>query len=148
MLYLVKMQRCAGNHQYIIGIYRDEDIAHFKGEYHQKFIRGGHKYYYIVEPLNFVSESCYIVSWENNDETLRYRVYHDKDHAMKNTQTTDYKHYRFKCKEYLPSDYEYDDDEIEEAAQYWHFFEGKEIVGLQKLYKHYLDKLYKNKFDK
>jgi hypothetical protein len=147
MLYLVKMQRCYGNHQYIEGVYHDEEIAYFMGEYHQKFIRGGHKYYYIVEPLNFVHDHCHIVSWENDDETLRYRVYHNEEHAEEHIKETDNKNYRYQSKTYHPIHNTYPDD-IDYVAEYWHFFEGKELLGLRKLYKMFLKDEYEKKSKK
>jgi len=145
MLYLVKIQRCAGNHQYIEGIYKDEDIAHFMGEYHQKFERGGHKYHYIVEPISWVDESCFIVSWENNDETMTYRIYMDEEHYKLNLVKGTHKNYRFEAREYVPDDYDIADDDLEHCADYWHFFEGKELLGLHKVYKAYKDRKYEER---
>jgi len=146
MLHLIKMQRCSGDHQYILGVTKDEDIAYFLGEYHQKFERGGHKYYYTVETLTFASEECFIVSWENNDETLRYRVYEHKTFA-KIPQGAG-RNYRFKAKIYTPLDEYLNDDNIDEASNYWHFFKGKELIGLSKCYEVLREKRAKEWMDK
>jgi len=137
MIYLVKMQRCFNNHQYITGIYADEDIAHFMGEYHQKFVRGGYKYYYTIETHDYFDSRCFIVSWENDDESLKYRLYRDEEHAMENTRPEDSSKYRYKAMWYETNDYNITEDELMEAADCWHFFKGKQLLGLSKLYERY-----------
>ena len=138
MLYLVKMQRSFGDHQYIHCVCKDEDIAHFMGEYHQKFERGGHKYHYVIEPINWVYEKCFIVSWQNPDETLRYRVYLDEKFAEIPEGSDE--NYRFSAKTWESADESIDDDDLLHASEYWHFFKGKELLGLSKLYEVYRKK--------
>lgn len=135
-MYLIKANRSYtnSNHQYIIGVSEDEDIACFMGEYHCKFIRGGHKYLYSIEKINWVYEKCFIVSWENNDESLRYRVFTDKSQAK--VPDGAHKNYRFKAQEYISIN-DIEDEVIEEVKEYWHFFRGKELLGLSKLYEKY-----------
>ena len=142
-MYLIKANRSFSNsnHQYIIGVSDDEDIAHFVGEYHCKFHRGGHKYIYSIENIAWVEGHCFIVSWENNDESLRYRVFWDKDSSK--IPDGSHKNYRFKARVWESID-DIPEDELMEASDHWHFFNGKELLGLSKLYeKHRLRKVEK-----
>ncbi len=87
-MYLIKANRSGlGNHQYIIGFANDEDIAHFVGKDHCKFHRAG-KYTHTIEEIPWVEDECFVVSWENNDESLRYVVYINKEFAKKIGGTT------------------------------------------------------------
>jgi len=138
-MYLVKANRAFSNsnHQYIIGFSNDEDIAHFAGEYHCKFHRGGHKYIYTIENISWVQDKCFVVSWENNDESLRYRVFIDKNHSKLPEGAG--KNYRFQAKEHESIE-TFDEEDLLEASEYWHFFKGKELLGLSKLYEKYKEK--------
>jgi hypothetical protein len=142
MLYLAKTQRFFGDHQYIIGVFEDENIAHFVAKYHCKFTRAG-KYDYTIEKLTHIAyKECFIVSWENDDETLRYRVYECEDHAEKVPGYEE--NYRYSAQTYVPEDLSaISGDELKEAAEVWYYFEGKELLGLHKLYSDYRDTEFK-----
>ena len=155
-MFLTKANRLTSNHSYIIGVYKNEAIAHFHGYRHCKFERAG-KYYHVVEELPCWLESVFIESWENDDQSLTYNIYENKDqckrfkepnYLINRVLINNENNYRYEAKEYKPTDNDISDIDLEDCANYWHFFTGKALLGLSQLYEKYKERKRKEFADK
>jgi hypothetical protein len=99
-MYLIKAFRFFGNHQYIIGVCEDKELAHLYG-YHHCSLHRANKYYYTLEKS---VDGPFIRSYENDDETLSYSFqYDDEDKDVDKYKDK----YRYEYYEIEPIDYKY-----------------------------------------
>jgi len=154
MLYLLKAQRDFGNHQYIIGVCKDLDIAHFQAHHHCKHERAD-KYNYSIEEIPYAEGECFIASWEVDDEILAYRIWAEweedsfEEFKEKHTPTKEqeeeyfehrikaYYKYRFRAQKYEPLDYEISHEDFAHVASVWWFEGGRVLAGLHKVYTYF-----------
>lgn len=142
MVYLAKAYRYYGNHQYIIGIYQDKDIASFRSFYHCKFERAD-KYRYTLEEIPWIDFEAIIVSWENKQEMISYQIFEnnefDKEHAegLYQELSQDKTICRLQKRELQALDFNMSYEDFCHAAEYWWFGNSSEVKGMHKIYEEF-----------
>jgi len=132
-MYLIKAIRHTGNHQYIIGVADDKDLAHFFGYQHCKFHRAD-KYDYTLEEYRHIEKEAFIISWETHGERLAYSVHPcDTGRGLMPFPKNHKELYRFQARTFRSlTVHHISEEDLEEAKHYWYFFEGRALAGLGK----------------